>query len=199
MSGSGHLDVAADVAEFRALLKTGLSPLQIVQQEITTGNSRIVSNGRYQKLREHFAGAFGVSPSRDVLMVGSAKLGFSIKPKRRYQPFGNESDVDVAIVSPQLYGRLWAEVRECRSARVQWDSVDNLNHLKNDHLAGVIKPYLLPTSRVAPSKGLMFDLCAEIQRLDIVEVPVTLAVWYDIDCLEAYQCRAVRECQAEEA
>ena len=36
-------------------------------------------------------------------MVGSAKLGFSIAPTQRYRPFGEESDIDLAVVSSQLF------------------------------------------------------------------------------------------------
>lgn len=62
---------------------------------------------------------FGISADQPVkaIVVGSAKLGFSFIEKpprdgrgykpayRAYRP--GDSDIDIAIVSPQLYGQLW--------------------------------------------------------------------------------------------
>ena len=63
--------------------------------------------------------AFQLKPEHylSALVVGSAKLGFSIieksklnspfKPRyRKYDP--NHSDIDVAMVSPVLYGKIWS-------------------------------------------------------------------------------------------
>ena len=52
---------------------------------------------------------FGLNP-QDVIMVGSAKLGFSISPLQRWQPFHGESDIDVAIISPDIFDRFWKEL-----------------------------------------------------------------------------------------
>lgn len=63
--------------------------------------------------------AFQLKPEQQLspLVVGSAKLGFSIVEKRkpnatfkpRYRNYDpNHSDIDVAIVSPALYGKIWS-------------------------------------------------------------------------------------------
>lgn len=62
--------------------------------------------------------AFQIKPEQDLtpIVVGSAKLGFSFTEKREkesgykpryrsYDPGG--SDIDIAIVSPILYGKIW--------------------------------------------------------------------------------------------
>jgi len=129
-------------------------------------------------------------------MVGSAKLGFSIKPAKRYKPFSDDSDIDVAVVSPELYCRLWTELRRFDRQDGEW-SRDYRNHFKNDHVNGVIKPHVLPDSDAIPTRRQLFDLRASLQRMDYAPYPVTLAVWHSIEALEDYQAVAVAECQRE--
>ena len=47
----------------------------------------------------------------NVVMVGSAKIGYSLSPKKFLKIFTDEgeckSDIDIAIVSPQLFDYFW--------------------------------------------------------------------------------------------
>ena len=47
----------------------------------------------------------------NVVMVGSGKIGFSLSPEKFLKPFidegDNKSDIDIAIISPQLFDRFW--------------------------------------------------------------------------------------------
>ena len=89
------------ISKFRSdLLKLEIGPL--VQRHITTGPSFLLDDDRYHLLRARVAAEFALHPN-EVLMVGSAKLGFSIIQKQRYRPFGEESDIDLAVVSSQLF------------------------------------------------------------------------------------------------
>src|SRR4051794_10312340 len=117
---------------FRDRLR-GRDPLDVVREVITHGSSAILDDSQYAQLRMRLGEALGISPNRDVFMVGSAKLGFSIKQGSRYRRFEDTSDVDVAVVSPELYCRLWAELRRFHRQGGSWPK-DDLNHFKNDHL-----------------------------------------------------------------
>ena len=89
------------ISKFRSdLLELEIGPL--VQRHITTGPCFLLDDDRYHLLRARVAEEFALHPN-EVLMVGSAKLGFSIVPKQRYRPFGEESDIDLAVVSSQLF------------------------------------------------------------------------------------------------
>ncbi len=46
-------------------------------------------------------------PVKNVAIVGSAKTGYSLTPGRNYSPFSNESDLDLVIVSENLFSELW--------------------------------------------------------------------------------------------
>lgn len=45
----------------------------------------------------------------NIAIVGSAKLGYSITPtpEKKFRPFSEESDIDIAIVSPELFKKSW--------------------------------------------------------------------------------------------
>lgn len=53
----------------------------------------------------------------NVQIVGSAKMGYSLSPRKLLHPFHDEvpgkpsSDIDIAIISEPLYVRFWSELR----------------------------------------------------------------------------------------
>lgn len=59
-------------------------------------------------------------------MVGSAKTGYSLSPKKVLQPFHNEdfgkesSDIDIAIVSERLFAYFWDKLRQTRGIYNQY-------------------------------------------------------------------------------
>ncbi len=57
---------------------------------------------KYVIFREQVAERFSVG-SQDVCIVGSAKLGFSPSPVKFGRPFKEESDVDVVVISEQIF------------------------------------------------------------------------------------------------
>ncbi|MBP0943069.1 hypothetical protein V2K16_22595 [Pseudomonas alliivorans] len=59
----------------------------------------------YQVLRMTLAQSLNVGV-KDVSLVGSGRLGFSLAPKKYGEPFGEGSDLDVCIISDDLFQRL---------------------------------------------------------------------------------------------
>jgi hypothetical protein len=58
-----------------------------------------------------FFGAFGIRIHPfQIVISGSAHLGFSPVPGKLGKPFdSNTSDIDISIVSPELFDLLWTE------------------------------------------------------------------------------------------
>jgi hypothetical protein len=81
----------------------------IIQQYITHGSPYVLEETLYFQLKEAVATHFKIHPTH-VFMVGSGKLGFSIKPSRRYQEFGETSDIDLAIISIEVFESIWKGV-----------------------------------------------------------------------------------------
>jgi hypothetical protein len=61
--------------------------------------------GIYEEIRDWLARRLNVCP-KDVTLVGSGRLGYSLAPPPSYgRPFGVDSDLDISIVSEDLFAR----------------------------------------------------------------------------------------------
>ena len=86
-------DVEERLNQFKEDLNKYTS-IQIVRKHIISGDCFILSQDKYFNLRSEVAEHFGLHPN-EVFVVGSAKLGFSVAPKKRFRPFRrNKSDID---------------------------------------------------------------------------------------------------------
>ena len=110
--------------EFREqLLKQ--SSEEIVEQIILADNpGAYLATDALPALERSIRAKFGMTDEHPLstIVVGSAKLGFAMLEKpggegrpykpayRAYQP--GQSDIDVAIVSPVLYGKIWLELAQ---------------------------------------------------------------------------------------
>jgi hypothetical protein len=104
------MEIDGRIDRFRRDLLT-LDTRVMVQKHIAYGDCFILNPEGYFDLKLEVANTFSVNPA-EILVVGSGKLGFSIAPAKRYKHFGDTSDIDVAIVSTELFQRVWLEVFE---------------------------------------------------------------------------------------
>jgi len=119
-----------------------LTNSEMVNKYYLSGASYALNDTYHHKLREEVATYFNLAFT-DVFIVGSAKLGFSIKPERRFMPFGDESDVDVTIISKDLFEKVWHEIHIFQKNGGYWD----LAPFKNYHFQGWMRPDKLPRLR----------------------------------------------------
>jgi len=66
--------------------------------------------GDYVDFRAAISDTVGVSEG-DVRLVGSARFGLSMSPSKGVRPFNDQSDLDVVIVSSDLFNEVWGEFR----------------------------------------------------------------------------------------
>ena len=169
------------------------SSIDIVQRYITFGNPTVLSQSQHVELKQRIATAFGVHHT-DVLVVGSAKLGFSIAPHKRWKAFGETSDVDVAIVSRELYEKIWHQVSLLlvTDPYIRWPKKQKY---AEHQLHGWMRPDLLPSSPSLPLaddwfeffRGLTSEGCCGPYK-------ISAGLYYDVHFLERYQSRAVEMC-----
>jgi hypothetical protein len=72
--------------------------------------------GSYSALRASLAESFSLSKVQ-IFLVGSAKFGFSMSPEKFGTAFSPHSDIDVDIVSRELFDELWFDLLELTPAR----------------------------------------------------------------------------------
>jgi len=97
----------------KSLLDSSCSDMEIVDKYIMFGTPYIFNENEsiYYELKKDISNFFGTSINC-VNVVGSAKLGFSIAPQKRFRPIQDDSDIDVAIISDELFDTFWEKLFE---------------------------------------------------------------------------------------
>lgn len=98
------------VDQFKELLVT--RPLEnIVAEYVFSGIPFVFRNqpDSLDALRQHLSEALRFTP-KNILVVGSAKIGFSLNPDRFPRQFLASSDIDVLVVDTRLFDKIWTTV-----------------------------------------------------------------------------------------
>ena len=119
-----------------------LSNTDIVRRHILQDECYCLTNTQHFKLKRAVSNEFGLHTT-EVHVVGSAKLGFGIAPRKLYRHFSEESDVDVVIVSPQLFDEISKDVYEYWRTGGYWERQRDFEHYL---FRGWIRPDKLPPS-----------------------------------------------------
>ena len=81
----------------------------IVQKYICNGSSPILTDEQIFEIKYEIAKQFNIHPN-EVILTGSAKLGFSLAPKKLFKKFDENSDIDIAIISNIAFEAFWEEL-----------------------------------------------------------------------------------------
>ncbi|GAB2861499.1 hypothetical protein [Hymenobacter ruber] len=188
-----EVEAHARIAAFQADCPL-LSTLQLVRKYIIMGEPFAISGGMFDSLRMDVAEHFNVHPT-DVYMVGSGKLGFSIAPRKRYSPFGDESDIDLAIVSKEIYEAIWKEVFKYDALVRSWPERERIRFALS-HMKGWIRPDKLPVSNVFPRREEWWNFFESITSSNKYgPYKIRAGLFHSFDFLEAYHAETVQLCQ----
>ena len=164
----------------------------MAQKYITYGDCYLLGQDDYFELKAEVSAEFAVHPS-EVLVVGSGKLGFSIVASKRYQPFGDNSDIDIAIISPQLFDRIWTEVFGYRHERLSWPGEQEF---KNYLFRGWIRPDKLPPEGRFGFRKEWWDFFRRLERQGKYgPYKIRGAIWRSWHFLESYQIISIKGCR----
>lgn len=134
---------AIRVLEFKRDLAAAKNNLNdVIQKHITTGEPVVIAPDVYYQLRRTVAYELGIHPSC-VILVGSCRTGFSLKPKRLYQCVRADSDVDVAVISESLFDDYWDQVFDLTRSDRGWGQSEGKG-FSVDLFKGWITPQRLP-------------------------------------------------------
>lgn len=166
-----------------------LTPSQVVDKWLLTGSCAIINDDATHAIANAIAEKFDVEFT-SIFVVGSARLGFSINPKRRYASFGEDSDVDVAIVSTRLFERVWREAYEFDRSGAYWPSKGSFRRYL---CRGWIRPDLLPPEDTFQFSKTWWPFFSKLQ---ISGCPYKIAggLYHSPFFLRAYQRIAVEQC-----
>ena len=181
--------------EFKNKLRDeALSDIEVVQRYITHGSAFVFKDNddKYFKLKKMVAEEFGLNP-QEVIMIGSAKLGFSISPLKRWQPFHGESDIDMVIISSDKFDRFWKGLYDFNielTARTEKEEKRYYRFL--DYLfKGWLRPDVFPFSYVGRNEWLGFF--KSISYGEFGDYKINGAVFRDWGFYETYHTSNIRE------
>lgn len=179
------------VQEFRAAL-TALEIREVVRKYITTGMPAVITEYDYYDLRRDVAKEFQLHPNA-VILVGSCRVGFSLKPEKRYAPSQSNSDLDLALVSVERFDDFWDRVFHYAKSNPSWDQRGRFERSLFD---GWIDPrWLPPVPRFTEAKrwAEFFDSLMRSRRFGIRRI--TARLYRTWERLESYQERMVQRCR----
>lgn len=186
----------ARVEEFRRNLATEEDDVRFVRRHILHGNCYALNEEQHYRIKERISSEFSLELTTDLHVVGSARLGFSIAPNKRYNKFHEESDIDIAVVSHELYCRIWHELRAYKESGAYWRRQQQFE----DYLSwGWIRPDMLPVRRSFPFTTRWWEFLDELQAARTGgPYKVRGAIYHDLDFLLGYQANAVKLCRTLE-
>lgn len=186
------------VSEFK-LRCANDSANDIVESVFLGDEAAHVSSADHLYMVSRLAKAFGVKQETlKLLVVGSAKLGFSIVEKNkpgltlpRYRKFGPTSDIDTAVICPGIFQLIWNDLSIFAHgwSWMPWDSGrlgDYLVHgwLRPDHF-----PKRLRYCDLWWDQFRLFSLDSRFKRHQ-----VRGGLFNSLDDLKRYLRRGVTEC-----
>jgi hypothetical protein len=151
-----------------------------------------ISNDTYFLLKSKISKHFGLHPI-DVFMVGSGKLGFTIKPNEQFRQFGDSSDIDIAIVSEELFERFWKAVYLYKNEVKYWPKEERF---KNYLLSGWIRPDLLPPAKRFSEAQEWWDFFRNLTASgEFGPYKISAGLYYSRFFFESYQKKCITLCK----
>ena len=174
---------------------TVLDDQRLLDRYYYSGPAAKLDNGQAAELRRCIAAQFQV-PMRDVVVVGSAKLGFTltVKPDRPiFSPFNDESDIDVAIISEPLYQKYWKVAYRYWLDSNEWPTVEPFRKYM---FRGWVRPDLLPKGEDCPEQREWWDFLLSLQAAGAFgPYKIRVGVYHDEDFWESYACSSFQGCR----
>lgn len=194
-----------DVDEFREMLGKGEFD-RALNEVILADGAAHVSNEDIEYIKLRIAETYSVDKNCiEIWITGSAKLGFSLVPKtvngehfERYRPFSALSDIDVSIVSPLVFQKIWKDLskRAHRVSVMPWNS----QKLGDYMIYGWLRPDHFPTDVRVRNCDDWWDLFRRFSVDPRFERrKVRGGLFYSRTQLNMYLRRSLRDCaKAEE-
>lgn len=173
---------------------TALNSLQMVRKYVFNGASHVLSDPEYYELREEVCDHFDIE-FNDVLLVGSGKLGFSIKPDRRYGEFNDDSDIDIAVVSTPLFQKVWKEAYLYKKSGAYWPKCNQFFNFLSE---GWMRPDKLPSSKYFEFTGKWWNFFNHLTSTEKYgPYKIRAGLYHSWFFLQEYQKICIEECISE--
>lgn len=176
--------------EFKADLKS-LTAKQIVRKYILNGRCHALTDDKHYQLKESVCEHFNIE-FNNVVLVGSGKLGFSIKSEKRFLAFGDDSDIDIAVISPELFTKVWEEAYLYKKSGAYWPKSSEFFRYLSE---GWIRPDKLPSSNYFHFSKNWWDFFNELTSTKkFGPYKIRAGLYHSLFFLQEYQMICVTQC-----
>lgn len=182
-------EVEARILEFKSDLKSKDDLHMISKYFYNDYTPAAISLEAYHELRWEIKEHFELESIFDVFLVGSGKLGFSIKPDAQFRPFNDQSDLDIVIVSKNLFERYWKAARDSRISLEEWK---NKGAYENYFFEGWMRPDKLRYGGEELDVKKWWEYFGQLSRTrKYGPYSINGGLYYSLDFLEHYQRDAI--------
>lgn len=190
------MDVQLNIDRFKRDLPL-MDATRIIRKHITFGSCFVFEDEKHFDLKAEVAERFNLHPS-EVLLVGSAKMGFSIAPRKSYRLFGDQSDIDIAIVSSQLFDEIWAQVLDYTDSVGYYWPQDRERDFKHFLFQGWIRPDKLPPAHSFERCKEWWEFFRTISNTGVYgPYKIAAGLYKSWHHLERYQSICIKQCQQD--
>lgn len=183
---------------FEEAQKEELSDVYLIQKYLCHGNSPILNEEKLFHIKHKISCKFGIHPN-EVILTGSAKLGFSIAPNKNYRDFNEESDIDIAIISNKLFEKFWFDLLEFNISTTRKTTEEQKLYFEFiEYLfKGWIRPDKFPFSFAGKQEWFKFfnDLTHEIYEYG--EHKISAGIYKDFTTFELYNKKNISRVRNE--
>jgi hypothetical protein len=174
----------------------------VLESILLSPDAKHVDNSQKDHIKNKLANKYNVPIEQiNIIVVGSAKLGFSISEKvlndgrtlPRYRNFSLYSDIDLAIICPPIFEKIWNELTNYshRQAYFPWVS----RRLGDYFICGWLRPDYFPNGVSLRYCDDWWDTFRDLTaRRFFGRRKVRGALFYNFEQLKAYQARSFKEC-----
>lgn len=150
------------------------------------------------KWKTFLAGLIDVDPY-DIVLTGSASIGYSLNPKKNYKKFDTDSDIDCGIISQHYFELSW---RHLRQIRVSWLALPPqtrraINMHRNNYIfSGTIATDMV--LGVLPFGQAWQSALDQMRAIDPTrDRQVNLRIYRDYDSLRQYQSHGIEQLKTQ--
>lgn len=171
-----------------------ISDIEIVEKYISFGNPYIFKSNEnlYYELKKDLSAYFN-EDIKNIIMIGSAKLGFSIAPHKLWKEFNDESDLDIVIISEILFDKYWKELFEFNIEFYDRSEIEqeNYNKFLLYFFKGWLRPDLFPQRFY--KKNEWFDYLTNISYKKYGPYKITGAIFKNTFFFNSYHSANIKK------
>lgn len=185
--------------EFRALVQ-GADPRSFVRHGLlgpdcyVFDTETIKTRGTYAQFQGAIADHLDLNP-RNVAVIGSAKFGRSMAPDKFGAPYQHgDSDIDIAIVSRELFESAWRQLRQAY--------FNGYEELRREHRNAVFARFIVLRQNTDKSSSYLRDLRIQMMELNritsqflSIEDMASYRIYSDWSDFELYHEKGLRQLQ----